>query len=91
MNSLVIYKAKENSKTYELVHGDSVKNIPQKESKPSWACMLCNSSTTSNCNMFQISNDIRFYRVCSDCLYDCKDFVDFCFGIGATKICQSYD
>jgi len=83
--NLTIYKVMKGTFTYNLVYGN---DVTVKESKDMWPCSICRHCTSRNCNMFQISNDTRFHRVCNDCLLEAGDFIDFCFGAGTTALCK---
>ena len=85
MSALTIYKVEKNSFTYKLVYGSN--DVKIKESKNDWTCVMCQYNTSKNTALYQISNDQRFHRVCSQCLLDC-DFVDFCFGEGTATLCS---
>lgn len=83
-NNLIIYKTKKGGIFYKLIHGEHYEKM--KESKPDWPCMNC-SYTSKNCDIFQLSNETRFRRVCLYCMENMGEFIDFCFGEGTSKLC----
>ena len=85
---LTVYKVTKGSFIYKLVYGDN--SCKTKESKNDWACSICNYCTSEDSAMFQVSNETRFHRICSECLISGGDFVDFCFGEGTTKLLRQY-
>lgn len=86
MTTLTIYKVLKGSSLYNLVHGNS--DVKIKISEEFWHCTICNHCTSKNSNMYQLTNEERFYRICTDCLFEAGDFIDFCFGKGTSALCK---
>jgi hypothetical protein len=86
MTTLTVFKVLKGSSQYILVHGNS--DVKTKLSKELWACTVCHICTSKNSNMYQLSNEERFHRICTDCLFEAGDFIDFCFGIGTSALCK---
>ena len=86
---LTIFKVLKGCYIYKLVYGyDKIKT---KESKNSWMCTICKCYSSTDCDMFQVSNESRFHRICSNCLNDSmNEFVDFCFGDGTAKLLKQF-
>ena len=85
MQNLIVYKTKKEGMFYKLIHGQHP--LKMKESKSDWPCMHCSYNTSRDCDVFQLSNETKFRRVCISCMKNMSDFIDFCFGKGTSQLC----
>jgi hypothetical protein len=65
-----IYCCKKNDNIYNLIYSNELNLLKSKESKNDWACSgYCDEEITSKQeNMYQISTENVFRRVCEKCL-----------------------
>jgi len=78
-----IYRANKKTNTYKLIYG--ISDIKEYDSKPDLKCYLCMHCTSSNTDMFQISNEIKSIISCADCANILSDIIDMKFGYGTAE------